>query len=120
MSAQAERIRQQGFQDKSLPSRALHDLAISRLNPISARIAVEILAESTRNRRIGDMLARFEQRWQEVLLPFYEDLLGDREKARTAYEVDFALIHGLSLRVLQNPGLDAGAVADEVVRRLIR
>ena len=83
------------YEEQESCKRDVYELTLARLDPVKARLTLEILAESVENERIRRAVQQFVAAWREVLMPVY--LHGGRVTdavARTRLEADLALLDG--------------------------
>lgn len=108
------------YEEQEACKRDVYELTLARLDPVKARLTLEILAESVENERIRRAVQLFVAAWREVLMPVY--LHGGRVTdavARTRLEADLALLDGIWLRALSvSDEAQKEALAREVSERI--
>ncbi len=82
----------------------------------NASLAMEILAEATRNPEILEMLRAFDEEARQKVVAVFEDTTPGAASRR---EILAALVEGLSIRKLRNPEL-AGTLDRDVLREVLR
>ena len=108
------------YEEQEACKRDVYELTLARLDPVKARLTLEILAESVENERIRRAVQQFVAAQREVLMPVY--LHGGRVTdavARTRLEADLALLDGIWLRALSvSDEAQKEALAREVSERI--
>lgn len=106
--------------DLQLCRQEIRETILSRLNPVRARLSVELLAESFRNERLFHVFQSLDAHWRQTLLSMYMKTgLYTEQEARCVMEANMAAMEGVFLRILIHPNLDKEALADELAERMI-
>ena len=122
LAAREERIRKSNevAEDWELCRQEIRELILSRLNSVRARICIDMLAESLRNDRMLAVFQSMDAQWRQLLLSIY--MKTGRYTEQEAFcniEANMAAMDGVFLRILMHPELDKGALASELVDRII-
>lgn len=80
-----------------------------------ASLAMEILAESTRNPEIANLIRQSDK---EVFQSFQNLLGGETPEVKSRCEILASLLEGLSIRALRNPDLES--LDREMLKRIVR
>ncbi len=95
-------------------------IALARLDSQGAKIALEILSESTRNERMGRILNEFDAQWREALLEVMRKHSQMSEEALCRrIEFNLTLMDGLSARLVAHPELDREALASDIAEYVV-
>ncbi|MGY0561065.1 TetR/AcrR family transcriptional regulator [Luteimonas sp. A277] len=115
MEGFAERLRAAGTQADMLD--LIYEGVVDVLTRESggASLTMEILAEATRNPEIHQMLRSYDDEARQMIVSTLEDT---GHGAATRREILAAMVEGLSIRRLRNPGL-ADTLDRQVLRRVL-
>jgi AcrR family transcriptional regulator len=95
-------------------------IALARLDSQAAKIALEILSESTRNERMGRVLNEFDAQWRKALLEVMRNHSQKTEQdLLRQIEFNLTLMDGLGARLVAHPELDRDALASDIAEHIV-